>query len=161
MLATARFVLSTNDKLHITALPAHYCSSANEIFLSFDGREMSDHANAQVLMREVFLSKSVFPSPGESIHVDAVMNQHNLVFTKDALGAKSFGDCLRNSNDTIRAAKTQLVRSVHRKKNVTSQDQTRGRSPSNKRGQEIVARDVRMNNLNAVLAHKAGELHGA
>src|SRR5437660_3562451 len=126
MFTAARFVLSGNHKLHITALPAHYCSSANEIFLSFDGRQMSDHANAQVLMREVFLSKSVFLSPGESIHVDAVMNQHNLVFTKDALGAKSVGDSLRNSDHAIRAAKTQLVCSVQRKKNVTSQDQMRG-----------------------------------
>src|SRR5437016_3512971 len=126
MFTTARFVLSGNHKLDITALPANDCSSANEIFLSFDGRQMSDHTHAQVLMREVSLSKSVFPSPGESIRVDAVMNQHNFVWTKDALGAKSFGDCLRNRDDAIRAAKTQLVCSIHRKKNVTSQDQMRG-----------------------------------
>src|SRR6266567_5784306 len=129
MFTTARFVLSGNHKLNITALPANDCSSANEVFLSFDRRQMADHAHAQVL---VFFYEIGFPSPGESIHVDAVMNHHNLVFTEEALGAKYVGDGLRNGDHAISAAKSQLVRSVHRKKNVTGQDQTRGRSSSDK-----------------------------
>src|SRR5260370_11191298 len=122
---------------------------------------MSDHPHAQFLVFEFFLFKGAFHSLGKSIHVDAVMNQHNLVWAKNALCAKSVGHRLRNSDDAIRAAKSQLVRSVHRKKNVTSKDQIRGRPPSDKRRQRIVARHVRMNDLNAVLASKAGELKGA
>src|SRR6266571_113867 len=109
MFTTARFVRSGNYKLNVTAPPANYGRSANEIFLSFDRRQMADHAYAQVLVRIFVVGEAVFPSPGESIHVDAVMNQHNLVFTKDALGAKSVGDSLRNNDDAICATQSQLV----------------------------------------------------
>src|SRR2546425_5336620 len=112
MFTTARFVLSGNHKLNVTALPANYGSGANEIFLSFDRRQMADHAHAQFLVWLFVIVEAVFLSPGESIQVDAVMNQHNLVLTKDALGAKYVGDGLRNGDHAIRAAQRQLVRSV-------------------------------------------------
>ena len=161
MFTSARFVISGNHELNVRALPANYCRSTNEIFLSFDRREMADHAHAQFLVFDLFFGKEVFPSSRKSIHIDAVMNQHNILRAKDAPGAKFVGHCLRNSDDAIRAAKTQLVRSVHRKKNVTSKDQMRGRPPSDKRRQWIVARDVRVDNLNAVRVGKAGKLQRA
>src|SRR5207248_861619 len=122
MFTATQFVLSGNHKPNVTALPANYCSSANEIFLSFDRCQMANRSHAQSLVCIFVIGEAIFPSPGEPIHVDAVMNQHNFIRAKDALGAKSVGDGLRDSDHAIRAAESQLVSSVHRKKNMASKD---------------------------------------
>jgi hypothetical protein len=155
MFDATRFVFPGDDEIDIVAQPADNRRRPNEILLTLDGRQVSNHAYPQASIRA-----GTFIPPLKTTNIDSVCNTNNLFRIEDSLGAQSSRHGFRDGNDSRRSPQRQPMNSFEREQNVTSKHQRAGPSRDQRR-QRIIARHVSMNNLNLVMTNKSRELQSS
>ena len=120
MFATTGFVFSGNNEFDIVAASTDSRRGAYEVFMAFDGRQVSNRADAQFPVRARFAPDQVVPSLRESVDVNSVVNKNNPLCLEYPLRAKSLNHSLRDTDDASCAAQRQPVNPVKREQDVTS-----------------------------------------
>src|SRR6266404_6692901 len=115
MFATKGFVFAGNDEFDIVAASTDSRRGANKVFVTFDRRQMPNHANPQFLIRVLCAPRNGFPSLCESGKVNSVVNKNNPLGLEYSLRAKSLNDSLRDTDDASRPAQRESVNPVKRK----------------------------------------------